>query len=297
MTIRGRIAAMDVKVSPGKYVVAVSGGVDSVCLLNMLSNVKLDLIVAHFDHGIRKDSSEDRKFVEGLAKKYGLPFEYAEGRLGVGASEATAREARYAFLRKMKDKYGSKAIITAHHQDDLIETAIINLLRGTGRKGLTALDSKGDIVRPLLGFSKQQLLDYAAARTLEWREDPTNNDTGYLRNYVRHELLPKFDTAARRKLVSIINSQRLVNAELDRLLSGVEGQLDRAWFVSLPHDAAREIMAVWLRANGLGEFDKPAIERTVVGAKTARPGKKIEVKKDVKIEVGKTTLALTHPER
>jgi tRNA(Ile)-lysidine synthetase-like protein len=131
---------MKIQLPKGRYVVAVSGGVDSVVLLDALSKLpNLELVVAHLDHGIREDSIEDRRFVASLAASYGLVFEYGEGRLGSGASEATAREARYNFLRGVKMKHDAKAIITAHHQDDLIETAILNMLRGTGRKGLTSL--------------------------------------------------------------------------------------------------------------------------------------------------------------
>src|SRR5437870_1107332 len=111
-------------------------------LLDLLAkkpNVKL--IVAHFDHGMRPDSEKDRQFVQVVTEKYGLPFVFSEGRLGPKASEATARTARYKFLEKTKKAEGAKTIITAHHQDDVLETAIINLLRGTGRRGLTALKS------------------------------------------------------------------------------------------------------------------------------------------------------------
>src|SRR5690606_5271626 len=106
-----------IKIRPGKYVVAVSGGVDSMVLLDLLrQKPKLELIVAHFDHGIRPDSAEDRKLVQRVAKHYDLPFVYAEGKLGPKASEALAREARYAFLRRVQAEQGAEAIITAHHQ-------------------------------------------------------------------------------------------------------------------------------------------------------------------------------------
>ncbi|QQS18837.1 hypothetical protein IPL68_02130 [Candidatus Saccharibacteria bacterium] len=87
--------------------------------------------MAHFDHGIRPDSVEDRKLVQKLAKQYGLPFVYDRAELGAGASEAVAREARYAFLSRVKEAVGADAIITAHHEDDVLETIIINWLRGT----------------------------------------------------------------------------------------------------------------------------------------------------------------------
>lgn len=299
------MAIMEVQLPKGKYMVAVSGGVDSVALLHLLHHktpVSKDgswkWVVAHYDHGIRKGSAEDRRFVEKLAEAYGLPFEYGEGKLGPNTSEATARAARYKFLRKVKDQYQATAIVTAHHQDDVLETAIINLLRGTGRKGLTALDSKGDIIRPLLKFSKQQIRDYALANHLEWREDSSNTDTKYLRNYVRHMLLPKLNTEQRQRLVSLLERQRSVNTQLDELLLAQVGKnLARAWFTNLPHAVAKEVLAAWLRHQGLREFDKPALERAVVGVKTARPGKRIAVKKDEYIEVKADNLALVHVER
>lgn len=289
---------MEISLEPGKYVVAVSGGVDSVALLNLLSKQKeLGLVVAHFDHGIRKDSGEDRKRIEALAKNYGLPFEYAEGKLGTEASEAKARAARYKFLRAVKERYNAKAIVTAHHQDDLVETAIINLLRGTGRKGLTSLESRDDIVRPLLDITKAKILHYAKQNNLEWREDSTNKETKYLRNYVRHEILPRFSKEQRSELLAIIQNQKAVNTQLDKLLQLNTEPLDRKWFVALPHSVAREVMASWLRAQGLREFDKSAIERAVVGAKTAKAGKRIAVKRDEYIEVTARHLALRHLER
>src|SRR5882724_1815869 len=135
--------ALDIK--PGRYVVATSGGVDSMALLHLLYQMSRDsdagwwLTVAHFDHGIRSDSAEDRQLVQAIARQYGLPFVYDEGRLGPGASEATARQARYSFLHQVLGASGARAIMTAHHQDDVLETAIFNLIRGTGRKGLTSL--------------------------------------------------------------------------------------------------------------------------------------------------------------
>jgi tRNA(Ile)-lysidine synthetase-like protein len=290
---------MEVEVKPGTYIVAVSGGVDSVVLLDILAQQDgVRLVVAHFDHGIREDSGADRQFVQSLAEKYHLPFEYEEGRLGVAASEALARQARYKFLRGVKAKYGADAVITAHHQDDVIETAIINMLRGTGRKGLSSLGNQGEIVRPLLDFPKKYLKQYAKDNGLTWREDSTNTDTRYLRNYVRHMIVPKINAAQREKLLHIISSQRSVNTELDKLLALQLGAtLDKKWFASLSHAEAGEIMAAWLRAQGVSEFDRKAIERAVVGAKTGQPGRRIAVKRRLAIEVGKEKLALIVLER
>jgi tRNA(Ile)-lysidine synthetase-like protein len=289
---------------PGSYVVAVSGGVDSMALLDMLrTKPGLKLVVAHFDHGIRDDSAEDRKLVQAFAENNGLKFIYEEGRLGGGISEAKAREARYGFLRQVLKDTGSAAIITAHHQDDVLETAVINILRGSGRKGLTSLGSQADLLRPLLRVPKRELVAYAQDQDLIWREDSTNRDETYLRNYVRHRLLTRFDDDGRARFWQLITDLSKTNRELDTLLvkqlraQPVSGTLDRQWFNHLSHAAAREVMAAWLRFHGSRSFDSKTLERLVVAAKVAVPGKIFPVQAGVNLRVSTDHLALTGPER
>lgn len=279
---------MKLSLQPGKYVLAVSGGVDSVVLLNMLMVNKLsnthEFIVAHFDHGIRDDSVEDRKFVQRLAENNGLPFEYANGNLGVKASEEKARKVRYEFLEKVKGRHDAKAIITAHHQDDVLETVILNLLRGTGRKGLSSLQSRSDVVRPLLDTPKSELLEYAENHQLEWHEDSTNKNTDYLRNWVRLSVVPKLSQAQREHLLKLQNQSSRMNAEVDTILDkfiGKDKSLNRYAVTMLPHALAKELIAHWLRRNGIADFDSVMIEKIVVDAKTYVAGKKTSVKKGV----------------
>lgn len=295
---------MQLDVKPGTYVVAVSGGVDSMVLLDMLAGRSgLRLVVAHFDHGIRSDSPEDRRLVQTTAKRYGLPFVYTEGRLGPGASEAAARRARYTFLDRVRQASGARAIITAHHQDDLLETAILNILRGTGRKGLTSLATRPGFIRPLLHVSKEELLAYATAHRLQWREDSTNIDERHLRNYIRRRLLPRFSAADRQRLAGIIEqahvTNRALDAELGNLMHLQPGTytLDRRWFVRLPHREAREFLASWLRERGVSGFDARTLERVVVAAKTLRPGSAIDVTAKAVLRVSRDDLALDHHER
>jgi tRNA(Ile)-lysidine synthase len=290
--------------TPGSYVVAVSGGVDSIALLHMLSaQPGLKLAVAHFDHGIRDDSGTDRLFVQGLAGHYKLPFVYNEGNLGQGASEATARAARYDFLRKTLRANGGQAIITAHHQDDVLETAIINILRGSGRKGLTSLGSRNTLLRPLLNVPKRDLVAYAKDQGLKWREDSTNRDEAYLRNYVRHRLLARFDDDSRARFLRLINNLAETNRELDTSLvkqlaaQPVAGTIDRQWFNHLPHAVAREMMAAWLRAHGMRSFDSKTLERLVVAAKVAAAGKLFPVQAGLNMKVYNDRLALAGSER
>lgn len=295
---------MELKIQPGRYVAAVSGGVDSVSLLRLLQDQPgVELVVAHFDHGIRPDSELDRHFVQALAEGYGVPFVFDEGRLGAGASEAAARQARYEFLHKVRQASGAGSVLTAHHRDDALETAIINLLRGSGRKGLSALGNQPGVERPLLHVSKADLREYAKREGLEWREDSTNRDEAYLRNYVRHQLLAQFDEDDRQKLTELIVGAGETNSEIDTLLvkylrsQPTAGTLDRQWFNNLPHDMSREVMAAWLRAADLRDFDSKTLERLVVAAKTARPGSRFDVLNGRSMRVERDHLALAPAER
>lgn len=290
---------MKISVSPGKYLVAVSGGVDSMVLLDLLAdNPRLELVVAHFDHGIRPDSAEDRKLVEKVAKKYGLPFVFRKGELGPNASEADAREARYSFLQVMRVKQGAKGIITAHHQDDMLETAVINMLRGTGRKGLSSLISTDELVRPLLGWTKKDIRTYAEEHQLEWREDSTNEDERYLRNYIRRNILSRFSEPDRQELLQKVEHAGKVNKEIDTLLDEdlqkqpAKDELNRAWYLQLPYTVATEMMAAWLRRNGIAHFDRTLIEHLVVASKTAKPGKLADVDAHHQLEFSKEKIKL-----
>lgn len=290
---------MRIEMKPGSYVVAVSGGVDSVVLLDLLRLYPgVRVTVAHYDHGIRQDSAADRAFVRELARRYRLPFVYDAGNLGAGASEAEAREARYAFLHHAERASGADALVTAHHQDDVLETVIINLLRGTGRKGLSSLTSGEGVIRPLLGVPKSEIIDYAKRHGLTWHEDSTNLSDDYLRNRVRHAVLPRWSSAQKEQMLDISRRMQGVNSELDELLArAVEAELAREWFAGLPHEVAREVMATWLRLHGIGDFDAAALERLTVAGKVAAPGKSIDIIKGRAMLVGNDFLALSGQER
>ena len=281
--------------------VAVSGGVDSMVLLELLrQRPRLELIVAHFDHGIRPDSAEDRKLVQRIAKAYNLPFIYAKGDLGANASEALAREVRYAFLRTAQAEQGAKAIITAHHQDDMLETAIMNLLRGTGRRGLSSLKSTKDVIRPLLDWTKKDVRNYAEEHDLVWNEDSTNDDEHYLRNYIRHNILSRFTKEGREALLQHMKQAGKVNDEIDELLDKdlaeqpATDELNRTWYLHLPYAVATEMMAAWLRRNGVLQFDRHMIDRLVVAAKTAKPGKLADINASLVVLFTKDRIKLTN---
>jgi tRNA(Ile)-lysidine synthase len=295
---------MNIVIEPGRYVVAVSGGVDSMALLHLLlAQSGLQLTVAHFDHGIRPDSRQDRLLVQKIAKEYGLSFVYAEGGLGPAASEAAARQARYDFLHTVRQKAGANAVVTAHHKDDVLETALINMVRGTGRKGVTSLKSTDIVKRPLLQVTKSDIQGYARKHDLQWREDSTNSDGAYLRNHIRRNILQKLDPADREKLHAHISTMRAINREMDELLLdylqrySFGQRLMRHPIIMLPHAAALEVMAAWLRNNNVRTFDKKMLERLVYGAKIHSIGRQIPITNSVSLRISGEFLALEHTER
>jgi tRNA(Ile)-lysidine synthase len=248
-------------------------------LLNLLSKEpKLELVAAHFNHGIRPDSAKDEELVARRAKQLKLPFETGYGHLSKGASEDIARKARYDFLNSVKTKHQADAIITAHHQDDLIETALLNVLRGTGRHGLSAISANKKVLRPLLGIPKAQIIEYAENNKLEWLEDSTNQDTDYLRNYVRIKLIPRLSAQNRGKLISNIDKVAKINKELDDDIATLSHAIyakriiNRVDFTSLSTDVSSELLAFWLRSENIGEFDRKTVSRLSLAVKVAKAG-------------------------
>lgn len=279
---------------------AVSGGVDSMVLLDMLAGQPgLELVVAHFDHGIRADSAADAKLVAKAAKHYGLAYEIGHGNLGSGASEDQARRARYAFLHAIRQQYGAQAIVTAHHQDDVLETMVLNIVRGTGRKGLASLTSRHDVVRPLLDVTKDQIRHYAHEHAITWHEDSTNVDTAYLRNYFRHMIMPRLAPTQRLQLLAIHKKARAHNQAIDAEVAdlfvalGGPDKLERHGFIMLPHVVAREVMAAWLRAHLVTDISSKQIERLVTAAKTARPGAIYDIDKRKIMNISRKFLEIT----
>lgn len=252
-----------------KLVVAVSGGVDSVVLLDMLSKQSdLGLVVAHFDHGIRDDSKNDADFVSSLAKKHNLVFESRREELGKNASEELARNRRYEFLRSVAKKHEAK-LATAHHADDVIETVAINLSRGTGWRGLAAMDS--DIVRPLLHMTKSEIIEYARKHKLKWREDSTNASDNYLRNRIRRKTIV-LDEDTKRQLLALWATQKSLRQSIDCEVLDLAGEgpsYSRYFFTHIDQTVAIEILRRVVR----GRLTRPQIVMLLHAIKTSLPNK------------------------
>jgi tRNA(Ile)-lysidine synthase len=180
---------------PGRALVAVSGGPDSVALLDLLHWTRgahrQEMIVAHFDHGIHPSSMDVAAGVRALAGRYGLPYEEGQGALGRGAGETGARTARYAWLQLTRERSGSALVFTAHHADDQAETVLMRVVAGSGLAGLAGMRARaGWLVRPLLPFRRTAILRYVRVQSLPVWLDPANQDPRHLRSWLRVEVLP-----------------------------------------------------------------------------------------------------------
>lgn len=187
--------------APGQTVlVAVSGGADSMCLLDILQKIDLNVrvLAAHYNHGLRgAESDRDQEFVEEFCRKRGIPFftetgdvkgEADAGREGI---EETARRMRYSFLRETAERQGAHRIATAHNADDNVETVIMNMARGSGLDGLCGIPPvRGNIIRPLLCLTREDIEDYLQKNDIPNIFDSSNDNQFFARNRIRHGVIP-----------------------------------------------------------------------------------------------------------
>ncbi|UCC49059.1 MAG: tRNA lysidine(34) synthetase TilS, partial [Gemmatimonadota bacterium] len=178
--------------------VALSGGLDSVALLDLLGTLRerwgWRLTAAHFDHRMREESGADAGWVADLCRQRGVPCRVGRARR-VPRSESEARDLRYEFLHRARLEFQAECLATAHQADDQAETVLFRLLRGSGLAGLGGIPLRRspNIVRPLLPFWRAEIEAYAAARGLAHRSDPTNLDISIARNRIRHQLIPAIE--------------------------------------------------------------------------------------------------------
>ena len=182
-------------------VVGVSGGPDSMCLLHLLCDLKeslnLKIIVAHMNHKVRKESDEEAEYVKQFSNDNNLIYEYFELKnIPKSNFHSEARIIRYKFFNELIEKYNAQFLMTAHHGDDLIETVLMRIQRGSNLKGYSGFDiltNKGNYkqVKPLIFYTKKDIIDYMDSNNYKYYIDHTNNEDDYLRNRYRHYILPK----------------------------------------------------------------------------------------------------------
>ncbi len=184
---------------PGLALLAVSGGPDSIALLDLFAaedgvgdQLGLGIAVAHVDHGIHDQSGLVAARVRDVAGKYAVPFYARSLNLGAGGTETEARARRYEALREIQAEVGAPFLVTAHHRDDQVETVLYRVLRGSAPAGLSGMPVRGrdGLVRPLLRCERAELLSWAESRVEWYHEDPANDDLKHDRSWLRRELIP-----------------------------------------------------------------------------------------------------------
>lgn len=217
-----------------KILLAISGGVDSVVLAHLCKQAELNFSLAHCNFRLRgAESNADEDFVQNLAKKLEVPLyieyfdteDYAkENKLSI---QMAARKLRYDWFEKLTADLGFTYLLTAHHANDSLETFLINTTRGTGLEGLIGIPEKNkNILRPLLSFTRKQILAYAEANALSWREDSSNLSEKYLRNKIRHKVIPVLAHENPQLMDNFLKTQAHLQDALD-LLEEYSQQLHR----------------------------------------------------------------------
>lgn len=215
-----------------KIIVALSGGIDSMVLAHLLNKLKINIICCHCNFQLRDEESyQDALFVQNWAKQKGIPLEIKtfstkqfskENKMN---TQLAARKLRYDWFENLRIQHQADAIATAHHADDNLETFLINLSRGTGLQGLSGIPEKTEhLIRPLLPFSRQKILQYAQNEKLQWREDSSNATDKYLRNKIRHhisnelkQLHPTFLSNFNKTINYIKQNQEFCNQQSEKL--------------------------------------------------------------------------------
>ncbi len=278
-------------------VVGLSGGADSVALVDALASLRrrrgFRVLAAHLDHGLRPGSAADAAFCAEVCRSLDVPLRVGRADVRTRASrergglEQAARRERYAFLRRVRDEEGAVAIAVAHTRDDQAETLLLRLLRGSGATGLGGMrPRRGDVVRPLLGVSRGEVLAHLRERGLAFREDPSNADLVHRRNRVRHELIPyleeRFNPKVRASLArtaSVLADEAAhVRREAEALLAAISREeggavhLRRSALAEAPTAVARAaIRQALVRAGGLARVGAVHVEGILELARSKAP--------------------------
>lgn len=225
-------------------ILGVSGGPDSTCLfhifLNLQKEIKFTFTVCHINHGIRKEAIEDEKYVEGMCKQYNIPYfvkkenvlEKAEQEK-VGTEEM-GRKVRYAFFSKIQKQVGANKIATGHTKNDLGETVMMNLLRGTGLSGLKGIEAIRDnlYIRPLIECKREEIEEYCEENKLNPKIDRTNFENIYTRNKIRNELIPYLEKEFNPNIIESVARMAGIIQEEDKYLEQITKQAYEEMLIS-----------------------------------------------------------------
>ncbi len=244
------------------------------CMLHRFANDAKEysnLYAAYINHGIRKDANRDSGLIKKKCEEYRIPFyeifinpEIFEDN-GKGGFEAIARDARYNSLFELKNKLNADFLATAHHKDDQAETVFLRIARGTGLKGLRGIlpERQDGVIRPMLGFTKRDLSEYAKKNRIEWLEDSTNRDINYFRNRVRLRILPEMECECKgtiNRLVRIAELSQKIYPKAIKILDSYfspflvsqteNSVLLRHFYLPAMHGYG-ELFRLWLGSKGI----------------------------------------------
>lgn len=200
-----------VSLTDDKFLLAISGGRDSVALAHAFKSIGVNFGLAHVNYQLRdQESEEDAQFVNSLAQSLGVEIHLHTQPISDGLNvQVEARKIRYDFFQSVLDGFGYNHLVIAHHQDDNIETVLLNFTRGTGIQGISGMKVKGNILRPLLNTSRKEITEYLTTNSLNYREDSSNSDLKYKRNKLRHDVIPRLldlEEDTRSKMLSSISN-------------------------------------------------------------------------------------------
>ena len=206
-----------------KILVAVSGGPDSLSLLNVLYELGYNICVAHINHGLRENAIVDECFVKEFCAEKNIKcfvksINLKENLNGMSTEEA-GRKARYDFFDEVSEEQNCTKIATAHNSNDNVETVIMNMIRGSGMSGLKGIEPKrGNIIRPLIEISRKEIEEYCKENNLNPRHDESNDETVYTRNKVRIDLIPYIERNINSNVVNNITRMSKIISEEERFI-------------------------------------------------------------------------------
>lgn len=252
-----------------RLVLGVSGGPDSVALLMIMADFQkkenLNLIVAHVNYGLRgQDSERDEKLVRELSQKLGLKVlvkkYYAKKR--TGNPEELMRDFRYSFFEEIRKKYRFDKVVVAHTLDDRVETFLMNLIRGSGIRGLISLKEKRDrIIRPLLEVKKSEIVTWLKKKNIKFRIDKSNQDNSFYRNSIRNELIPllekKYNPLVKNKIFNLAQ-------QLEEITNLVENKLKYVYNNVVIAQKEKELVLDGNKLNQMSDFWQGECFRRVI---------------------------------
>ncbi|MBQ5844874.1 MAG: tRNA lysidine(34) synthetase TilS [Alistipes sp.] len=280
-----------------KILLTVSGGVDSMVMLALFIEAGYNVGVAHCNFSLRgAESDEDEATVKKAAEQYGVPFynkrfdTLAEMERTGESMEMAARRLRYEWFEQISREHGYTAIAIAHHIDDSIETFFINLLRGTGLRGLTGITrQRGNIIRPLLFAERKEIHEYAVANKITFREDSSNLSKKYLRNKIRLGLIPmvkeissRFTPIMRGNIYRLTDAQRFIEAGIEKIKTEVliRGAIDKIIVNKIDKDFPTEFVIYSILSSEYG-FKGDTVDELYKSLKAGNSGKKFYSKEYV----------------